>query len=336
MFRLMTELNAQDERLLRRSIEVSAAAVASGNMPFGALLADPDGNVLLEAENTGITGRNTLNHAETVLMNMAVTTLTPAQIATATLYTSCEPCAMCAGAMYWGGLNRMVYAMSERDLLEIPDSDPDSQNMRGVGCRNIFDTGQRRIEVSGPHLVEEASAVHIDFYAAGGPQDPTSELSPADEALLRRAIAVASESVANGNLPFGALLADPDGNVLLEAENSDITGKSTLNHAETNLMRMAVSELTSEQVATATLYTSCEPCAMCSGSMYWGGLNRMVYGMSEHHLLEITGAHRLNPTMRGVGCRSILHSGQRRIEVSGPHLIEEASVIHRTYWSTAR
>ncbi len=333
MFGWMTELSTQDERLLRRSIEVSAAAVASGNMPFGAIMADPDGNVLLEAENTGITSRNTLNHAETVLMNMAVTTLTPSQIATATLYTSCEPCAMCAGAMYWGGLNRMVYGMSELDLLEITSSDPADQNMRGVGCRNIFDTGQRHIEVSGPHLVEEASAVHVAFWAAGGPSDPTLELSAHDEALLRRAIEVASRSVANGNLPFGALLADPDGNVLLEAENSDITGKSTLNHAETNLMRMAVAELTPSQIATATLYTSCEPCAMCSGSMYWGGLNRMVYGMSEHHLLEITGAHHLNPTMRGVGCRSVLHSGQRRIEVSGPHLIEEASVIHRTYWT---
>jgi tRNA(Arg) A34 adenosine deaminase TadA len=330
----MTELSATDERLLRRSIEVSAAAVASGNMPFGAILADPDGNILLEAENTGITGRNTLNHAETNLMNMAVTTLTPSEIASATLYTSCEPCAMCAGAMYWGGLNRMVYAMSELDLLEITSADPADQNMRGVGCRNIFDTGQRHIEVLGPHLVEEASAVHIAFWASGGPQDPTLELSPQDEALLRRAIEVATRSVTNGNLPFGALLADPDGNVLLEAENTDLTGRSTLNHAETNLMRMAVDSLTSEQIATATFYTSCEPCAMCSGSMYWGGLNRMVYGMGEHHLLEITGAHALNPTMRGVGCRSVLHSGQRRIEVSGPHLIEECSEIHRTYWST--
>ena len=90
--------------------------------------------------------------------------------------------------------------------------------------------------------------------------------------------------------------------------------------------------------------------------MYWGGLNRMVYEMSELDLLEITssdpddqnmrgvgcrnifdteitGAHHLNPTMRGVGCRNVLHSGQRRIEVSGPHLIEEASVIHHHYWT---
>ena len=330
----MTELSTQDERLLRRAIAVSARSVANGNMPFGAIMADPDGNILLEAENTGITGKNPLNHAETNLMNMAVTTLSPEQIAAATLYTSCEPCAMCSGAMYWGGLNRMVYGMSELDLLEITGVDPRNATMRGVGCRNIFDSGQRRIEVSGPHLVEEASAVHVGFYDDGPPPESrASDLSAQDERLLRRAIGVATRSVANGNLPFGALLADDEGNVLLEAENSDITGRSPLNHAETNLMRMAVESLAPEQIAAATLYTSCEPCAMCSGSMYWGGLNRMVYGMSEHNLLEYTGANPLNPTMRGVGCRNILTSGQRRIEVSGPYLVEEASVIHRDYWA---
>ena len=330
----MTELSARDARLLLRAIEVSAGSVANGNMPFGAVMADPNGNILLEAENTGITGKNTLNHAETILMNMAVTTLTPEQIATATLYTSCEPCAMCSGAMYWGGLNRMVYGMSELDLLEITGADPRTATMRGVGCRNILNSGQRPIEVSGPHLVEEASAVHVDFYAAGPSGGRMSELSEQDERLLRRAIDVATRSVANGNLPFGGLLADPESNILLEAENSDITGKSPLNHAETNLMRMAVETLTPEQIATATLYTSCEPCAMCSGAMYWGGLNRMVYGMSEHALLEYTGADPLNPTMRGVGCREVLNSGQRHIEVSGPHLIEESAVIHRDFWGS--
>ena len=137
--------------------------------------------------------------------------------------------------------------------------------------------------------------MHVDFYAAGPAASTTSELSEQDERLLRRAIDVATRSVANGNLPFGGLLADPEGNVLLEAENSDITGKSPLNHAETNLMRMAVETLSPEQIATATLYTSCEPCAMCSGSMYWGGLHRLVYGMSEHHLLEYTGANPAEP-----------------------------------------
>ncbi len=163
-------------------------------------------------------------------------------------------------------------------------------------------------------------------------QDP--DLNAQDQALLRRAIEISVRSVTNGNLPFGALLADRDGKILLESENTDITGKSPLNHAETNLMRMAIKALNPEQIATATFFTSCEPCAMCSGAMYWGGINRMIYAISEHALAEYTGASPLNPTMKGIGCRSILNSGQRRVEVSGPHLIEEASMIHRDFWAS--
>ena len=158
------QLSSQDVRLLRRAIELSASAAAKGNMAFGALLADPDGNVLLEAENTTHTESNALRHAETNLIERAVTTLMPEQIATATLYTSCEPCAMCSGAMYWGGINRMVYAMSEHDLLNITGISEHCPTMRGVGCRTVLETGQRHIEVSGPHLVDEASAVQRVYF----------------------------------------------------------------------------------------------------------------------------------------------------------------------------
>ena len=161
-----TDLGAVDRRLLRRAIELSASAAAKGNMAFGALLGDPEGNILLETENTTFTERNPLNHAETNLVNRAVTTLDPAQIGAATLYTSCEPCAMCSGAMYWGGINRTVYAMSEHDLLRITGISDHCPTMRGVGCRNILNSGQRHIEVSGPHLVEEACAVQLDYFAA--------------------------------------------------------------------------------------------------------------------------------------------------------------------------
>ncbi len=159
-----TQLGTGDLRLLRRAIELSASAMANGNMAFGALLADPSGNILLEAENTTNTENNALRHAETNLVEAAVSTLSPEQIATATLYTSCEPCAMCSGAMYWAGINRMVYAMSETDLLEITGVNEHCPTMRGVGCRNILVTGQRNIEVSGPHLVEEASAVQHTYF----------------------------------------------------------------------------------------------------------------------------------------------------------------------------
>ena len=160
----MQPLNPLDEQFLRRAIELSASAASKGNMAFGALLADPGGNVLLEAENTTFTEQNALRHAETNLVEEAVASLTPEQIATATLYTSCEPCAMCAGAMYWGGINRMFYAMSEHDLLDITGVNDHCPTMRGVGCRNILETGQRDIEVSGPHLVEEACAVQHGYF----------------------------------------------------------------------------------------------------------------------------------------------------------------------------
>ena len=160
-------------------------------------------------------------------------------------------------------------------------------------------------------------------------------LSPLDEQLLRRAIALSASAASKGNMAFGALLADPDGNVLLEAENTTFTERNALRHAETNLVEGAVADLTPEQISTATLYTSCEPCAMCAGAMYWAGINRMIYAMSEHDLLEITGINDHCPTMRGVGCRNILETGQRDIEVSGPHLVEDACAVQHDYFDTS-
>ncbi len=156
-----------------------------------------------------------------------------------------------------------------------------------------------------------------------------------DQRLLRRAIELSAEAVSDGNLPFGALLAFPDGAILLEARNTVITGVNPLNHAETNLVNLAVATLEPSQIESATLYTSCEPCPMCSGAMYWGGINWVVYGISEVGLLRYTGTDPLNPTMRSAGCRSILNRGQRHIEVIGPRLADEAAAVHQGYWKTA-
>jgi tRNA(Arg) A34 adenosine deaminase TadA len=161
----------------------------------------------------------------------------------------------------------------------------------------------------------------------------SDQLSDMDDALLRLAIGVSARAVANGNMPFGAILADGEGNVLLESENTTMTGKNVLNHAETNLVNMAVTTLSPEQIESATLYTSCEPCAMCAGAMYWGGINRMIYAMSERDLLDYTGGHPDNPTMKGAGSRAVLQSGQRDIEVKGPYLISEAGAVQAGYWT---
>ncbi|MYI56443.1 MAG: nucleoside deaminase [Acidimicrobiia bacterium] len=158
-------------------------------------------------------------------------------------------------------------------------------------------------------------------------------LGERDEAFLRRAIEVSQRSRANGNHPFGAIFVDRDGNVLLEAENSVVTSGDLTGHAETNLARQIGLNLSADEIAGGTFYSSCEPCSMCSGAVYWAGVNRLVFAMSETDLLPLAGGEGGgNPTMTGLGCRAVLASGQRRIEVSGPHLADEAVEAHRGFW----
>jgi tRNA(Arg) A34 adenosine deaminase TadA len=88
-------------------------------------------------------------------------------------------------------------------------------------------------------------------------------MKPKDQALLQQAVEIARRARQNGNHPFGALLAGPDGQVLLTAENSVVTGKDCTGHAETNLMRLASHQFEPEFLALCSLYTSTEPCAMC-------------------------------------------------------------------------
>jgi tRNA(Arg) A34 adenosine deaminase TadA len=160
----------------------------------------------------------------------------------------------------------------------------------------------------------------------------SNNLRPHDEALLRRAIEIARRAVVHGNHPFGALLATPEGEVLLEAENTCRTEHDATGHAERNLMTEASRRLTPEQLATATLYTSTEPCAMCAGAVYWVGIARVVYGLSERRLGRIIGPHPENLTL-DLDCRKILSAGQRRIEVVGPLLEDEAAAVHEGFWT---
>ena len=157
-------------------------------------------------------------------------------------------------------------------------------------------------------------------------------LSETEEHLLRRAIELSAQAVANGNLPFGALFAGADGNILLEAETTGISDGNVLYHAETNLMHDAIGALTDEERASGTLYSSCEPCPMCAGTIYWGGVSRVVFGLGERSLYEIASAQSTTPVAIFGGCRLILEGGTRDIEVIGPCLEDEAAVAHEGRW----
>jgi tRNA(Arg) A34 adenosine deaminase TadA len=157
-------VNDDDERHLLAAIELAWQARKHGNHPFGALLVDADANVVLRAENTVVTGPDCTGHAETNLMRMASGRFSPEFLRGCTLYTSTEPCAMCAGAIYWGNVRRVIYAFSEEELRDIVGGNPDNPTL-ALPCREVFARGQHEVEVSGPHLVDQARAVHEGFWS---------------------------------------------------------------------------------------------------------------------------------------------------------------------------
>jgi tRNA(Arg) A34 adenosine deaminase TadA len=145
------------------------------------------------------------------------------------------------------------------------------------------------------------------------------------EPFLREAIALSKSAVANGDEPFGSLLVK-DGKIILRAENSVFTGRDMTNHAELNLIKLAAQHYDAEVLADCTLYTSTEPCAMCSGAIYWSGIGRMVFACSETRLGEIAGIGLDVPS------RAILETGARVVTVIGPHIEEEAAAVHQAFW----
>jgi tRNA(Arg) A34 adenosine deaminase TadA len=151
------------------------------------------------------------------------------------------------------------------------------------------------------------------------------------EHFLRLSFQVARRAQECGNHPFGAILVGPDGAVLMEQENAYQPTRDMTGHAERVLMTRASQTYPTEFLRDCTMYTSAEPCAMCAGAAYWAGIGRVVYGLSENQLKEITGNHPENPTL-DLPCHVVFEAGQRRVEVIGPMLIEEAASLHQGVW----
>ncbi len=156
-------MNDVDLEHLRLAISLASQAREHGNHPFGAVLVDDQNHVRLQAENTVVTGRDCTGHAETNLVRLATQHFSPEQLSHWTLYSSTEPCAMCAGAIHWSQIGRVVYALSEIDLCAIIGPSPEHLLLP---CREVFAYSRRPIEVSGPVSVleREARAVHEGFW----------------------------------------------------------------------------------------------------------------------------------------------------------------------------
>jgi len=143
---------------------------------------------------------------------------------------------------------------------------------------------------------------------------------------MRVAIEEARAAVTAGNHPFGAVLV-VDGEVVLRAQNTVMTDGDPTCHAETNLVRQASKSLEHSQLARATLVTSTEPCAMCSGAIYWAGMQRVVYGCTGRALGSISGEE------LDVACTHVLSSGKlHKVDVCGPVLEAECEALHQSFW----
>jgi len=152
--------------LLLRADAVARRAMAMGHHPFGALLLAPDGATVL-AEQGNI---DTVNHAESTLARSAAANYPGSYLAHCTLVTTFEPCAMCAGTIYWAGIGRVLYGASEAALLRLTGNHAQNPTL-DLPCRTVFDAGQRPVLVTGPVPDTEASllATHQGFWQTHAP-----------------------------------------------------------------------------------------------------------------------------------------------------------------------
>jgi guanine deaminase len=97
-----------------------------------------------------------------------------------------------------------------------------------------------------------------------------------DRALLLRAVELAGNGIRNGGGPFGAVIAR-NGEILSEACNRVVLNADPTAHAEILAIRHAAASMGSHDLGDCTLYTSCEPCPMCLGAIYWSGIKKVVY-----------------------------------------------------------
>jgi tRNA(Arg) A34 adenosine deaminase TadA len=140
-------MNHDDERFLRRAVELATAARTGGNPPFGSLLVGPTGDVLAEDGNTSVTDSDITAHPELKLARWAARELDATTAAGTTMYTSCQPCGMCVGAIQRSRLGRVVFALSNEQLSDLQPSG-----------------GLPAVPQDGPALFDEASTAVRGYY----------------------------------------------------------------------------------------------------------------------------------------------------------------------------
>ena len=158
-----TPLNHVDGTYLRQAIAWPRVARERGTRPFGAVVVADDGRVLAEAWcNPSETGDCT-GHAETNAVRQLSPVVDRETLSRATLYSSGEPCVMCAGAIFWSAIGRVVFGI-DAVRLRVFRGERGEQRDAELSCRDVFAASPHAIECIGPALIDEASGPHQGFW----------------------------------------------------------------------------------------------------------------------------------------------------------------------------
>ncbi len=135
---------------MERALEQAREAVEAGDNPYGAVLVYDD-TVIASERNTVVTGDDITAHPELKLARTAARQLSPDECAATTMYTSTEPCPMCASAISQAGIGRVVYSASASVVASVYGSEV------GLRAREVVDD---RTTIEGPLLPEAGRNIH--------------------------------------------------------------------------------------------------------------------------------------------------------------------------------
>ena len=144
-------MDGREQGHLRRAIELAVAAREAGEQPYGSLLVGPDGDVLAEDHNTVLSDRDVTAHPELKLARWAASNLEPEVARKTTMYTSCQPCGMCANVIARSRLGRVVFALSAEQLAQLKPAGAEAPDAAHV-------------DYDGPHLHDEARVAVEHYY----------------------------------------------------------------------------------------------------------------------------------------------------------------------------
>ncbi|MEI5908645.1 nucleoside deaminase [Bacillus spongiae] len=145
-----------------------------------------------------------------------------------------------------------------------------------------------------------------------------------DEYFMKKALDMAFQARTEGNEPFGAILVKDD-EVVMIGENKINTLCDPTHHAEIGLIRKFCTEHNIFDLSQYSLYTSCEPCVMCSGAMVWSNLGKMVYSVSHNQLAEIAGSNIM------ISCKEVFDKSPQKPVVVEKVLNEEGLKVFEGY-----